>query len=90
MEFDESAYPKPPFKCRVIFELPFNSSLCVKSFGAHLVMPEYENVSTSMEVLIHEGTSKREIIGEDIGSPVEDDEDFEDDYLSCEDDEELD
>lgn len=53
-------------------------------------MPEYENVSTSMEGLIHEGTSKREIIGEDIGSPVEDDEDFEDDYLSCEDDEELD
>ncbi|KAI5314391.1 hypothetical protein L3X38_043567 [Prunus dulcis] len=84
MEFDESAYPKPPFKCRVSFELPFNSSLCVKSFGAHLVMPEYENVSTSMEGLIHEGTSKREIIGEDIGSPVEDD------YLSCEGDEELD
>ncbi|KAM1233400.1 hypothetical protein ACFX2J_003110 [Malus domestica] len=92
-ELDESTCPQPPSQCRVSFQLPFNSSLCVKSFGAHLVMPK--NISISMEVLVHEVTAKREMIGEEIGSPVvvmkesDDDDDnvgneeLEDNYFSC-------
>ncbi|ONH91399.1 hypothetical protein PRUPE_8G111900 [Prunus persica] len=89
---DQITWPRSPFACRVNFLNLTLDSLCLKSFGVHLVMTQDDE---DLSIFTEDGESESDDLedanerfdGDNCIDLCEDEQDSEHDYFSCEDNE---